>query len=344
VTGITMKIWEGEPGTGEKPHHGCYGPEEAADIDDARRVAAKLDIPYRVIDLTREYKKEVLDYLRSVYLSGKTPNPCVRCNHKIKFGAFIEKALEAGLDSDYMASGHYARIQFDQNSNRFLLKKALDFSKDQSYFLSALSQKQLKRLLFPLGEYTKVEVRKMAERLGLSVAGKADSQNFISGDYCDVIKTEEKPGPIVDQQDHILGSHRGIQHYTLGQRKGLGVSAANLLYVIAIDPVQNTITVGDRPDLFQREFIVANLNWIAFSELLKPRVFSVKIRSSHPESLAEVIPLENGECRVVFQQPQMAITPGQAAVFYDSDVVAGVGIIQSVIHDIKDRYFTSLQK
>jgi tRNA-specific 2-thiouridylase len=329
VTGVTMRIWSGRPSDGKSLHHGCYGPEEESDIEDARRVAALLDIPYHVIDLTREYRSVVLDYFSSEYLSGRTPNPCVRCNHRVKFGALIEKARESGLEFDYTASGHYARVEF--SGDRCLLKKARDLSKDQTYFLVFLSQEQLSRVIFPLGGLTKAEVRIIASRTGLPVADKPDSQNFICGDYSSVIQTESKPGPIIDRQGNILGQHRGIQHYTLGQRRGLEIAAKKPLYVIGLDPAWNTVIVGGRAEIYQDEFTAVNLNWTAIPAPDHPITADVKIRSSHKEAEAQIIPLNKEKVRVKFVEPQMAITPGQTAVFYREDVVLGGGIIEEVL-------------
>ncbi len=331
VTAATMKIWGGPPTAASSLHHGCYGPEEEEDIEDARRVAEALGIPYRVIDLAREYQSEVLDYFSLEYSCGRTPNPCVRCNHRIKFGSLIEKARDIGLEFDIIASGHYARIEKDQINSRYVLKKAGDLSKDQSYFLSFLSQEQLKVLLFPLGELTKAEVRKIAAGLGLSVADKPDSQNFISGDYSSVIKSDPIPGPIADKQGRILGKHHGIQNYTIGQRKGLGIAAPEPFYVIAIDCARNAVIVGGKKDIYHREFIVSNLNWISVPGLEAPATSNVKIRSSHRESEAEILPEEGDKVRVIFKEVQLAITPGQAAVFYQFDVVAGAGVIEKGI-------------
>jgi len=330
VTGVTMKIWGGPPSTSRSLHHGCYGPEEAEDIEDAHSVAEKLGIHHKVIDLTREYQNIVLDYFTSEYLAGRTPNPCVRCNLRIKFGKLIDEAVKEGMDFDFIASGHYAKVQYEENSGRYWLRKASDFSKDQSYFLSALSQAQLKRLMFPLGEYTKVEIRKIAEQQGLTVAGKPDSQNFISGEYCEVMKTGDKPGSIRDNQGNILGIHHGVQHYTIGQRKGLGIAAAEPVYVTAIDAAQNNIIIGERKDLYRQEFYVTNLNWIAIPELSMPLTTNVKIRSSHKESEAEVTSIDTKTVQVTFKKPQFAITPGQSAVFYIGDVVIGGGIIENI--------------
>ena len=224
ISGVIMKIWGGESLPAEGRHHGCYGPDEAEDIEDARRVAQSLGIPFYVEDLTGEYKSVVLDYFCQAYLSGQTPNPCVRCNQRIKFGALIDKVRHDGLEFDFIASGHYVRIEYDSNRRRYLLKKGRDSSKDQSYFLTFLSQEQLSRLKFPLGDMTKVEVRQMAQRFNLPVSDKPDSQNFVSGDYSGIISAEAKPGPIIDKAGKVVGQHRGIQYYTIGQRKGLGIS------------------------------------------------------------------------------------------------------------------------
>jgi tRNA-uridine 2-sulfurtransferase len=332
VTGITMKIWGGPPSTARSLHHGCYGPEEAEDLQDAKRVSEMLGINHQIIDLINEYQSVVLDYFNSEYLAGRTPNPCVTCNLKIKFGSLIDKAFSEGLNFDYIASGHYAKIQFETISQRYLLKKASDTSKDQSYFLSALSQTQLQRLIFPLGDITKLEVRKIASALGLPVAEKPDSQNFISGNYCSVIKGDKQPGDIVNKQGTVIGRHSGIQYYTIGQRKGLGISAAKPVYVTAIDAPKNIIVIGEKNDLFSQEFNMTNLNWIAIPNLPTPITFNVKIRSSHKESEAEVTPLDTKNVRVKFKKPQFAVTPGQTAVFYNKDTVIGGGIIDRVIY------------
>ncbi len=330
VTGVTMKIWAGPPSTDKIPHHGCYGPEEEADIEDARRVAEKLGIPFHVIDLTREYQRVVLDYFSQEYSCGRTPNPCVRCNYRIKFGALIEKAREFGLEFDYIASGHYARVEYDADDQRYLLKKAIDRSKDQSYFLAFLSQKQLSQLFLPLGDLKKEEVRQIAARLGLAVADKPDSQNFISGNYSAVIQSGSGPGKIIDKEGKVLGQHQGIQNYTIGQRRGLSISSASPLYVIEIDPVRNTIIVGDKKDIYRQEFIASGMNWIAVPNLAAPTELNVKIRSSHKEAEARIVPVDADRVQVKFQEPQLAITPGQTAVFYRGDVVIGGGIIEKL--------------
>ncbi len=327
VTGVTMRIWGGDDLPGSKKRHGCYGPGEQEDIEDAAEVARKLGIPFKVIDLTQEYKSVVLDYFCQEYLAGRTPNPCVRCNRRMKFGTMIEKASEIGIEFDYVISGHYAQVEYNQEVNRYWLKKAVDLSKDQSYFLAFLSQDQLHRLMFPLGNYTKTQVREIALRLGLSVAEKAESQNFVCGDYASIIEVESRPGPIIDRQGNVLGQHRGIQYYTIGQHKGLGISGQEFFYVVSIDSAKNTLVVGRKLDLYYSELIASELNWIAIPELLHPIETRARIRYSHKEAAAALIPVNGNGVRVKFQEPQMAITPGQAVVFYQEDVVLGGGII-----------------
>lgn len=329
VTGVTMKIWDGESLPEASSHHGCYGPGEEKDINDFRRVAQNLDIPFQVIDLTKEYQAEVLDYFSREYLSGRTPNPCARCNPRIKFGVLVKKARQSGLEFDFIASGHYARVEYDNSRDRYILKKAKDLTKDQSYFLSFLSQEQLGRLMLPLGEYTKAQVRELAKRFKLHVATKPDSQNFISGDYSTIFKAASNPGPILDNEENVLGQHHGIQYYTVGQHKGLGLSTQNPLYVKALDPARNAVIVGKKEELYKNEFIVSDLNWVAIKEINQPLVLKAKIRSSHKEAEAIVTPICNGCVRVNFKEAQLAVTPGQATVFYQDDGVIGSGVIES---------------
>jgi tRNA-specific 2-thiouridylase len=331
VTGVTMKIWDGKTTAQGSTQHGCYGPSEEEDIEDARKVGQNLNIPFHVFDLTKEYQSGVLDYFCSEYLSGRTPNPCIRCNPRIKFGTLVDKARLSGIEFDFIASGHYARVEFDETTRRYLLEKAKDLTKDQSYFLAFLSQQQLSRLMLPLGDYTKIEIREMAKRLGLQVASKPDSQNFVCGDYTSVINAESNPGPILDNNGNVMGQHRGLQFYTIGQRKGLEISAKIPLYVSALDPARNTVTLGTKEDLYLNEFIVSGLNWIAISELQQTMIANVKIRSSHREAEAILTPVGNGNVKLKFKECQFAITPGQAAVFYQDDVVIGGGIIKNIV-------------
>ncbi|MFC2035730.1 tRNA 2-thiouridine(34) synthase MnmA [Chloroflexota bacterium] len=329
VSGVTMKIWDGKNSSEEGRRHGCYGPGEQEDLEDAQKVAYTLGINFYVFDLRHEYKTEVLDYFNQEYLSGRTPNPCLRCNRKIKFDALLKKTQDSGLKFDYFATGHYARIEYDKNKHRYLLKKAKDLDKDQSYFISSLSQKQLSRSLFPLGNYTKKTVRTLASDFGLAVDNKPESQDFITGGYSSITEAAQ-PGPILDNQENFLGEHKGIPFYTIGQRKGLGISAKEPLYVIDIDQEKNTIIVGTKKEVYRDELIASNLNWIAIEELKRPIRIKARIRHLHQEAEAIVTPLNEDKVYVKFRESQMAITPGQAVVFYHGEVVVGGGTIERI--------------
>jgi tRNA-specific 2-thiouridylase len=328
VTGVTMKVWDGEVFRGNKTRHSCYGPGEEEDIEDARKVAQVLGIPFYSFDLGKEYKTEVLDYFCHEYLLGRTPNPCIKCNRTVKFDALLTKARDSGLEFDYFASGHYARVEYDESKRRYLLKKARDMAKDQSYFLFSLSQEQLGRSLFPLGNYAKEEVRNIARTLGLGVEDKPESQNFFAGDYSSLLGTVAKPGPILNKDGEILGKHQGIAFYTIGQRKGLGISAREPLYVIAIEPERNAIVVGCKEEVYGDELVASELNWIAMKILQQPIAVKAKIRYLHKEAEALIAPLDEDKIHIKFKEPQMAITPGQAAVLYDDDTVIGGGTIE----------------
>lgn len=328
VIGVTMRIWDGSYKFSSK-RNACFGPDEE-DAKDARRVAEMLEIQFYEIDLSKEYKKVVLDYFRREYLSGRTPNPCVVCNSQIKFGILLEKIQSLGVDFDFFATGHYARVEFDPKSKRYLLKKAIDRERDQSYFLYRLTQKQLSKTLFPLGELTKQKVREIALSLGLPVSRKRDSQDFFRGDISELVNAEEKPGKIVDTSGKVLGMHRGFWRFTIGQRRGLSVSVGKPLYVVDLIPETNTVVVGEEDAIYRREMIVSNLNWISIEDLEKPMEVEVKIRHGHSPAKAVIFPAGFGKVRVVFEFPQRAITPGQSAVFYSGDVVVGGGVIESV--------------
>jgi tRNA-specific 2-thiouridylase len=326
VTGVIMKIWAGGKLEG-KGKHGCYGPEEEEDIEDARRVARKLEIPFHVIDLAQEYKEEVLDYFCHEYLQGRTPNPCVRCNRRIKFGALVEKATTLGIEYDYFATGHYARIGRETESGRYLLKRGKDAKKDQSYFLYNLAQRQLEHTMFPLGEMLKSEVRKKCIELGLGVEDKEESQNFVCGSYTSLFESPPGPGPVMDRQGRVLGKHRGIINYTLGQRRGLGLAGKEPLFVTDIKPGLNAVIVGGKEDLYRTEQVVSDLNWIAVDELKGPVEVKALIRSSHAGYDALISPLGEGRVKVAYKAPQVAAAGGQAIVFYNNDVVLGGGIV-----------------
>jgi len=329
VTGVTMKTWTGEPSLlDEKTRHGCYGPGEEEDIEDACKVTQVLGIPFYVFDLSKEFKSEVLDCFCQEYLSGRTPNPCIWCNRRIKLDALVKKARDSGIEFDHFATGHYARVEYDEIRSRYLLRKAKDMRKDQSYFLFALSQEQLRHLLLPVGYYTKEEVREMASCFGLGVESKPESQNFIAGGYSSLVKASACPGPILDKDGRILGEHQGIPFYTIGQRKGLRISAGAPLYVIDIDLESNAIVVGNKGQVYGDELVASELNWIAMAKLEQTITVRAKIRYLHQEAEAVIAPLDKDKVYIKFKQPQMAITRGQAIVFYDDDTVIGGGVIE----------------
>jgi tRNA-specific 2-thiouridylase len=330
ITGVTMRIWDGELSPGSRDRRGCYGPDET-DIAAARNTARTLDIPLHVLDLRQEFKAEVLDYVRHEYLSGRTPNPCIRCNRRVKLDNLVEKARKSGIDFDYAATGHYARIEWDGNKQRHLLKKAKDTNKDQSYFLFSLSQEQLGRTLFPLGNFTKREVKRIASDIGLDVSDKPESQDFAQGSYFSLLVGAVQPGPILDRHCNVLGEHRGIPFYTIGQRKGLRLSAREALYVTDIVPERNAIYVGPKEEVYGDELACSGLNWIAVRELESPIKVKAKIRYNHSGADAVVTPLAEDRAYVRFKEPQLAITPGQAVVFYDGDIVVGGGTIEKNI-------------
>jgi tRNA-specific 2-thiouridylase len=328
VRGITMQIFDGSLELTESRKHACYGPGEIEDLEAAESVCKKLDIPLDAIDMRAEYRQFVIDHFKSEYLAGKTPNPCIICNRLLKFGFLIEKAKRFGAKFEFFATGHYARIV--KSGERFLLKKAKDSTKDQSYFLYALTPEQLQHIIFPLGTHTKNKVRDMARAFGLVSAERAESQDFIAGgDYSLFFeKNEIKPGEIVDRDGKILGRHRGIIHHTVGQRRGLGIASGRPLYVVKIDSAKNRLIVGDKEDLFSPGLIVTDVNLIALDKIEQPYRVKVKIRLNSRAVGATVFPYANGKLKVLFNQPQMAVTPGQHAVFYDRDTVVGGGVIQ----------------
>lgn len=331
VYGITMEIYDDTLGVHESAKHACYGPGEKEDVESAAAICQKLQITFHTIDLRQEYQKHVLQYFRNEYLDGKTPNPCVMCNQKLKFGFLLEKARQAGLEFDYFATGHYARIE---NANgRFLLKRAADRSKDQTYFLYGLTQHQLAHTLLPLGHHAKQHVRKIARSLGLQTADREESQDFIDGgDYSILFdKNEIKAGEIVDETGQVLGKHRGIIHYTIGQRRGLGIASHRPLYVRHIDAAHNRIIVSNQENL-SRGLMAEDLNLIGVDRIDQPiSNVQVKIRLRHKAADATVFPAKSNQTKILFTKPQMSVTPGQSAVIYAGDTVLGGGIISAAL-------------
>ena len=331
VIGLCMAIYDGSVDVKASEKHACYGPDEKEDIESAESVCRSLDIPLHVIDLKTEFKERVIGYFRDEYLKGRTPNPCIVCNRNLKFGFLLEKARRGGLDFDFFATGHYARVI--ESDGRFLLKRPLDLSKDQTYFLYSLTREQLAGIILPLGEYRKKEVREIAASLGLKTSDRPESQDFISGnDYTPLFTIGEiKEGDIVDEKGNILGRHSGIIHYTIGQRKGLGIAAPRPLYVSRIDAERNRVVVSDRESLFSTGLIAGGLNLIAVDKIEGPLKTKVKIRLQHQGADAVISPLENNRAKIVFDEPQLSVTPGQSAVFYLDETVLGGGIIERAI-------------
>lgn len=328
VVGATMSIW-GKDGMAAKSGHknACYGPDEKEDIEEARKIAAQIGIPYYVFNCVEQYEQIVLDNFKSEYIQGRTPNPCVWCNALVKFGVLPLIAKENGIEFDKFATGHYARVE--EKDGRFLLKRGIAPHKDQSYFLYRLKQEQLKNIILPLGNYTKDRIRKIAKDNGLEVAEKPDSQDFYDGDYNELLGVNEKDGNIVDLDGKVLGHHKGIWNYTIGQRKGIGVSATEPLYVLELRKDTNEVVIGPADKTFKKELTAVNLNWIAFDKLENERKVYAKIRSTQQPTPITITP--NGDdVDVVFDELQKSIAIGQSVVFYDEDVVLGGGVIDQV--------------
>lgn len=330
VYGVTMQIWPDMAEEKQKTEGGCCS---LSAVDDARRVADKLGIPYYVMNFKEVFQQKVINYFTDEYIKGRTPNPCIACNRYVKFEALLEKAVAMGMD--YIATGHYAKVEYDSSYGRFLLKKSATESKDQTYALYTLTQEQLSRTLMPVGDFTKDRIREMAKELKLSVATKPDSQEICfvdDNDYGRFIREntnyEAIPGNFTDTRGNILGRHNGIINYTIGQRKGLGITFGKPMFVVAIDEVSNTVVLGDGEEVYYDTLVAGDLNFIAFDKLDSHMRVKAKIRYSAKEADADIFPMENGNVKVKFDTPQRAITPGQSIVFYEGEVVLGGGIIE----------------
>lgn len=327
--GVTFRMWpRGE--CGSSFGRSCCDLEA---VTRARAVAQDLGIPYYVVDFSEDFKKEVIDYFCEEYLKGHTPNPCVVCNEKIKFGKLLEKAMSLGAQA--VATGHYANTGYDKKSGRYLLKEGRDKAKDQSYFLFGLSQEQLIRAVFPLGNLTKDKVRALAKKMGLKTFNTISSQDicFVQDlKYAEYIRkktgVEIKPGEIVDKIGQVLGRHKGIPFYTIGQRRGLGIAYKAPLYVTGIDIEKNRILVGPREEVMKKSLIAERMNWISIDQMDEPIRVMARIRYNHKKAKALVTKIGKTEVRVDFDEPQAAPTPGQAVVLYNKDVVMGGGWIK----------------
>ncbi|GHT48149.1 tRNA-specific 2-thiouridylase MnmA [Endomicrobiia bacterium] len=331
VTGVMMSIWDGSlPIPKNKGCDACLGPEDE-DIVAVHKIANFLKIPLKVLDCRKEYKRVVIENFRSEYKQGRTPNPCVLCNAHIKFKVLPNTAKKTGVSFDKFATGHYANIGFDSSLSMYQLMKAVDPNKDQTYFLYRLTQKILSETIFPLGQYSKDQVRSIAKEIGLPVAEKPDSQDFYCGAYSDILQFPVNPGDIVDKTGKVLGKHTGIWNYTIGKRKGLGLSGGTKepLYVINILAKQNAVVVGTRGDLYSPSFTASKVSWCSSTTTKESIEVTAKIRQQHKPARAVVIPQGSALVRVEFNEPQISVTAGQSVVFYKNNVVLGGGIIES---------------
>lgn len=323
-----MKIYDG--GALSEFTNSCYGINKEKEIEDAKEICKKIGVDFHLIDCTEPFDSLVFQEFKSEYAIGRTPNPCVLCNPKIKFGEFLNLAKESGIEFDKFATGHYARVEFDENSNRYLLKTGKNLKKDQSYFLYNLIQSQLSKTLFPMGSNTKEQTRALAEKKGLLVAKKPDSQDFFKGDYSKILNFEPRVGNIIGLDGKIYGEHQGIFNYTIGQRKGLKIAHSEPLYVLGLNACTNEVIVGVKNETFFSGLIAKNPNWIAFETLNGELNCQCKIRSAQNPTPCKVL-LKNGNIVVEFTEKQASIAPGQAVVFYQNDVVVGGATIEKGI-------------
>lgn len=330
VYGVTLKLWDSVGQSDKSMTRTCCSLE---DVEDARASAFKLGIPFYVLNMKQLFEEKVVDYFVDSYLAGVTPNPCIACNKYIKFQAMLNKAI--ALDIDYIATGHYARVMYDESSGRYILKKAVDLSKDQSYVLYMLTQDQLKRFLLPLGDYKKSEIRAIAESKNLVNARKPDSQDICfveNGNYADFIKEYKgitiPEGTYIDKEGKVIGKNKGMINYTIGQRKGLGMSFPEPKYVIAKDSANNTVTLGSKEEGIINSLIAEDMNYILYDKPSEEKKVMARTRYSQKEVPARLIALEDNKAQIIFENPIAFVAPGQSVVLCDGDSVVGGGIIR----------------
>lgn len=323
VIGVTMQIWQQEEQAVLEENGGCCG---LSAIEDARRVAQVLGIPHYVMNFRKDFKEKVIDYFCEEYLNARTPNPCIACNRYVKWESLLKRCLDIG--ADYIATGHYARI-VQLSNGRYTLKRSKTLAKDQTYALYNLTQNQLSKTLMPVGEYSKDEIRAIAQKAGIPVAHKPDSQDicFVEDDYGRFIEEETgvsiEPGNFVDPEGNILGRHKGIIHYTIGQRRGLGLSLKQPGYVIRVDKDKNEVVIGTKDQLYSKVLYGNRCNFMSIPSVEGERRTTAKIRYNSPEVPCTIRMAEEDLIEVVFDKPQRAVTPGQAVVFYDDGIVVG---------------------
>ncbi len=326
VFGVTMKLWDGNLNAPECDS--CYSRSQDSVIAECQKLAEQIGIKHYAIDLSKEFRQYVINYFVDTYKKGRTPNPCVYCNENIKFGRFFDAIdrIEPGFDK--FATGHYANIVYSKERNRYLLKRGKNLIKDQSYFLYRLKQDTLSKIIFPLYDIEKSEVRELAHKYGLSTSDKKDSQGFFAGEYKRLFNDSSLQGDIIDKQGNILGQHNGIFNYTIGQRKGLNIAHSHALYVIKIDAKNNTIVVGDINDMYSLDLYISNVNLISIESIDKPLHALVKSRSTHKGSMAMIENVGDGRYYIKFDEPSHIVSSGQSAVFYDDENnLIGGGII-----------------
>ena len=328
VIGVTMQIWQDEEEAAMEEHGGCCG---LSAVDDARRVAAALDIPYYVMNFKKEFKENVIDYFIDDYLHGRTPNPCIACNRYVKWESLLKRSLDIG--AEYIATGHYARVEKLSNG-RYAIRNSATAAKDQTYALYNLTQEQLKRTLMPVGEYSKDQIRVMAEKIGLPTAHKKDSQEICfvdDNDYARFIdgygQGKVPEGNFVDKDGKVLGRHKGITRYTIGQRKGLGIAFGHPVFVTEIRPETNEVVLGENRDVFTYELDADHINFMSIPDIQDEMLLKAKIRYSHSGSMCKVTRTGEDTIHCEFLEPVRAVTPGQAVVLYDGEYVAGGGTI-----------------
>lgn len=328
VIGVTMQIWQDEGNAAMEENGGCCG---LSAVEDARRVAGELEIPYYVMNFKKEFQANVIDYFVKEYLEGRTPNPCIACNRYVKWESLLKRSLDIG--ADYIATGHYARIELLPNG-RYALRKSATEDKDQTYALYNLTQEQLSHTLMPVGAYRKEEIRAIAGKIGLNIANKPDSQEicFIPDhDYARFIEenTDQKiaPGNFVSPEGQLLGRHKGITHYTVGQRRGLNLSLGHPAFVLEIRPEANEVVIGDGSQIFSRQLFANRLNFMSVPDIEGEVSAVAKIRYSHRGAPCVIKKIKDDIIQCIFKEPQRAVTPGQAVVFYDGDYVLGGGTI-----------------
>ena len=331
LIGVTMQLWDSRITQVDGEHIGCCS---LTAVEDARRVAEQLGIPHYVMNFRDVFVDKVINYFKDEYLCGRTPNPCIACNRYVKFDAFLNKAMELG--ADYIATGHYARLEYNGEKGRFTIRRSLDQKKDQTYVLYGMTQQQLARTLMPLGNYTKEQVRKIARERGLFVANKAESQEIcfvLDDDYRNFLREavpEIKPGPFLNLQGEVIGTHKGIPFYTIGQRRGLGVSGGERLYVVSIDQRHNTITLGPEEAIWDSDLIAKDLNLVLYDRIEEAKEVNAQIRYNAKPAPATLRLINNGQLHVHFHKPQRAITPGQAVLFYEGEYLVGGATIERV--------------